>query len=227
MRRLSFLLAAAMLCCFYTTVSADIYMWTDENGVKHIGNSVPPAGAEILMQTAEIPYDEKADKERIEAEQLEKMIVARQEIADREAQLLEMQQVAEQRIEEANRKAQDALQYAEYLMTAAQENYDGFSNSRYRYSGPFLYNNNIKHSPNNRWYHRKNGNTYDKSPYPNHHKSYYKKHYLKKHPDKYGGKRRLIRHRERTKIRNNKSGYRSRVNGYRSIQSGSRYGRLN
>ena len=72
MRRLSSMLVAGMLCCFYATVSADIYIWTDENGIKHITNTAPPAGAEILMQTEEIPYDEKADKERKAAEQLGK-----------------------------------------------------------------------------------------------------------------------------------------------------------
>jgi hypothetical protein len=195
-------------------------MWTDENGVKHISNSVPPAGAEILMQTAEIPYDEKADNERMEAEKLEKMIAAKQELADMEAQLLEMQQAAERRLEEANRKAQDALQYAEYLMTAAQENYNGFSGRRIRYFGHYPYYNNFKHSHYKRWYYHKKGNIYYKSPHRNYHKSHYKR-----HPDKYHGKRHNIRPHKSFKLNNN-NGYRSRFNGYRSRGSGSRYGRL-
>ena len=220
MRRLSFVLAAGMLCCFYVTAGADIYMWTDENGIKHIGNSAPPAGAEILMQTAELPYDERAHNERIEAERLEKMIAARQEIADKEAQLLEMQQVAEQSVEEANRKAQEALQYAEYLMTTAQENYDSVSGSRIRYFGHYPSYNNFKHSSSNRWYYRKDGNKHHKSPYPDHHKSHYKKHQFKKHPDKYYGKRRQIIRRELTSTRYKNYAYRPRGRG-------SRYGRHN
>jgi hypothetical protein len=210
MRRLSLVLAAGMLCCFYATVSADIYVWTDDNGVKHCTNSVPPAGAEILMQTAEIPYDEKADKDRMEAEQLEKVIAARQEVADMEAQLIEMQQVAERRLEEANRKAQEALEYAESLMTGAQQNYNGFSGRRIRYFGHYPYHNNFKQSHYKRWYYPKKDNIYYKSPHHNYHESHYKKQLLNKHPDKYNDKRRQVRHRERSKTRNKNYGYRSR-----------------
>ena len=36
---------------------ADIYVWTDDKGIKHITNYAPPEHATILMQTPEIPYD--------------------------------------------------------------------------------------------------------------------------------------------------------------------------
>ena len=49
---------------------ADIYQWTDKNGVKHFTNYKPPAHATILMKTKEVPYDEAADRARIEADSL-------------------------------------------------------------------------------------------------------------------------------------------------------------
>jgi hypothetical protein len=199
-------------------------MWTDDNGIKHITNTVPPEGAEILLQTEEIPYDEKADKERREAEQLEKAIAVRQEILDLEVRLIEMQQAAEQRIEAANRKAQDALEYAEYWKSSAQENYSGFAGRRFRYYGYTPICNSLKYSHLKRWYYRNKDHIYDKPSHHNYHKSYPNKHHLNKQPVKYRDKRRHVKRHKSVKTRYNGNRYRPRVNGYRS---GTRYGRLN
>ena len=51
-----------------SSLYADIYRWTDENGVIHFANYAPPDGATIMMKTEELPYDEAADRERMEAE---------------------------------------------------------------------------------------------------------------------------------------------------------------
>ena len=77
---------------------ADIYEWTDENGVKHFTNYTPPAGATVLLKTEEVPYDEDADRERVEADRKIQLELARLELAEREAEI-------ERRTTEAERRA--------------------------------------------------------------------------------------------------------------------------
>lgn len=182
MRRLHILLAFVLLCCVNSMVSADIYEWTDEHGVKHFTNYAPPAQAQVLMKTEEMPYDEKADKERMEAERMDRLVAAWQEIAEKEARLLERQQEADQRIAEANRKAEEALQQAESLLYET-ENYDdyyGRGHVSYGYH-PYAY----KYSHYKRWYYRKHGSIYYKRPHYKHrYRPHYKRSYRQQH---YGG----------------------------------------
>src|SRR5210317_1220654 len=99
------------------TARADIYSWTDENGVNHFTNYSPPKQAKLLIKTPEIPYDEDADNQRRENDQLE---VARQELAERETFLLQEQQAAERRIAEANARADAALLEADRILQEAE-----------------------------------------------------------------------------------------------------------
>jgi len=221
MKRLSIGLAAVLLCCFYSGVSADIYVWTDEHGVKHFSNYAPPADAEVLMQTEELPYDEQADKERINAERQERLIAAWQDIAHQEAQLAEMQQAAERRIEEADRKTQEALEQAEWLLDEAQKNNTRYFNGGYIYSGYHPY----KYHHYKRWYYRKNGRIYYKSPHYKHRKGYHKKNYSKKRRQPHHGKRHYVKPHARPNRRQHLYGNRSRSNGHRSGGQFSRNGR--
>jgi hypothetical protein len=50
---------------------ADIYSWTDENGVKHFGNQPPENAANVKMVFKEVPHDEAADQQRTEAQNRE------------------------------------------------------------------------------------------------------------------------------------------------------------
>jgi len=122
-----------------STAGADIYSWTDENGVKYFTNYAPPKQATLFMKTPEIPYDEEADNERSEMDRME---VARQELAQREAYLLEQQQAAEQRLAAANARADAALQEANQVLqqaqaTADQDNDNGYNSYGYGYYYPF------------------------------------------------------------------------------------------
>jgi hypothetical protein len=198
-------------------------MWTDENGVKHITNILPPEGAEILMRTAEIPYDEEADKERKESEQLAKAIAARQEIIELEAQLIEVQRNANRRIENANQKARDALEYGEYWKRAAQENYYGFSGTRIRYFGHYPDVHHHKKPHLNRWYYRHKDKIRNKPSHDNYRKGHHKNRHFKKSPNTgtHKGRRTLNRHRYQGSY--NQSRYhRSKSYGYRSRGSGMR-----
>jgi hypothetical protein len=163
------------------TARADIYSWTDENGVNHFTNYAPPKHAKLLMKTPEIPYDEEADNQRRETDRLE---VARQELAEREAFLLLEQQAAERRIAEANAKAEAALWEADRILQEAEaaaedENYgrsNGYAYGYYPYYG-------YGYRP---WYHHKGYYRKNVHHYKKHHYRYRHKH--KKHHYKYGHK---------------------------------------
>ena len=120
-------------CLFASTVYADIYQWTDENGMRHFTNYAPRDGARIIMKTNELPFDEAADRARREAEQRYHLELARQEIAERQAALEQREAQARRRWAEAEQQAQEKLQEAEDLMTAVQEasdshgSYGGYS----------------------------------------------------------------------------------------------------
>ena len=51
--------------------NADVYSWTDENGVKHFGNQPPDNAADVKMIFKEKPHDEAADQKRTEAQNRE------------------------------------------------------------------------------------------------------------------------------------------------------------
>ncbi len=117
--------------------SADIYSWTDENGVRYFTNHEPPKHAKLLIRSPEIPHDEEAHRERLEEDRL---AAARQELAEREAFLLQQQQEAEQRIAAANARVEAALQEADKILQdaeAAAESVDYDSWGSYGYSYPY------------------------------------------------------------------------------------------
>jgi hypothetical protein len=99
---------------------ADIYIWIAEDGVKHFTNYAPPAQAEIIQKTHEIPYDEEADLARREAEMQQALKRARQEIAEKQAELAERRLEAERRMMEANRKYEEILEQAESMLKASR-----------------------------------------------------------------------------------------------------------
>ena len=48
--------------------NADIYSWTDENGVKHFGNQPPENATNVKMVFKEEPHDAAADQQRTETQ---------------------------------------------------------------------------------------------------------------------------------------------------------------
>ena len=150
-----------------SAAGADIYAWTDENGVKYFTNHAPPEQATLFMKTREIPYDEEADNQRREMDRLE---VARQELAEREAFLLEQQLAAERRIAAANARADEALREADRVLQdaqAASEDADYRYPSSYGYGFYYPYYGYRSRYPY-KGYKRFDGNLYQKR-YPNKH----------------------------------------------------------
>ena len=218
-----------LLSCIAATSSlADIYEWTDENGVKHYSNYAPAAKAKVLIKTKEDPYDEEADRERMEADRQELLELSRLEIAQREAELELREAEAERKLAAADRVAQEALREADdYLAEAGTSSRviyraGGFGCSDHRYgcSDPI----------HRRWYYRTkhSRSSYNKLS----HRSPYQRHrYIKKH---YGYNNLDYRHKYRDKSRYRHYGnyatskLKSRATtNYRSNRTGLRSSRLN
>ena len=110
---------------------ADIYEWTDADGIKHYSNYAPPKNSRILMKTKEEPYDEAADRARAEAERQAQLEAARLEIAQREADLEQREAEAERRLAEADRLAEETLRDAESYIKEAENSRSTFSSDGY------------------------------------------------------------------------------------------------
>ena len=166
MKGIKIMLLIAGGCLLAGSLHADIYEWTDENGVKHFTNYAPPEDAKILMKTKELPYDEAADRARMEDERQFLKELAQLERAARDAELERRVAEAEQRAAEAERYAQETLQATEQYLNDAK---------------------------NNRWYYR-TGPYYPYYPYyPTPYRYHYKHKYHKKshykHAKKIDGKK--------------------------------------
>lgn len=146
---------------------ADIYVWTDENDVKHFTNQNPHPDAEILMRTKEIPYDEAADRVRWEDEMRRELLQAQAEIHDRAARLAEKQAEVQQRIAEADRMVEEAQKRAEKLLESANDRYD----SDRRHSDSYTYypkSLKSRHYPYSKYYYRGHGGIYYQKPHKFH-----------------------------------------------------------
>ena len=148
MKGLKIFLFIAAGCLIAGPLYADIYEWTDENGVKHFTNYTPPDNATILIKFEELPYDEAADRARIEAERQQQLELARLEIAEREAEL-------QRREAEAERRAAEAERYADETVRTADQYLDDARDDRYSYRGGG-YSGYNRPSHFKRWYYRNN-----------------------------------------------------------------------
>ena len=192
MKALKIVLYITMGCFIASSLFADIYEWTDEEGVKHYTNYAPPPEAKILMKTQEVPYDEAADRARMEAEREERLELARLELAERKAELEWREAQTEQRLAEADRQAEETLREAEKILDEARnERYD---NRNYGYSD--YYRGDYPYHYKNRYYYRNETGSihYIKRPHSDHFKRYrYKKHKIghdkKHHRNHYYGKK--------------------------------------
>ncbi len=215
-------------CIVASSSLADIYEWTDENGVKHYSNYAPPAESRVLMKTKEEPYDEAADRARMEAERQERLELARLEIVQREAELELREAAAERKLAAADRVAEEALREADYDLDEAG------TSSRVIYRGGGYWCLDDRYGCNypiyDRWYYRKKHSSsshkklYHLSPYQRYR-------YIKKH---YGRNKNVYGHKYRDKTRYRKKGHYSthklnsrRTTNYRGNRIGSRSGRLN
>ena len=221
---LKIFLCITVSCFVATSLYADIYEWTDEDGVKHFTNYAPAPEAKIMMKTEELPYDEAADLARREAEREEQLALTRLELAERKAELERREAETERRFAEADRQAEETLREAEKILNEARN--DGYDYGNFRYSNfsrgfyPYHYK--------NRYYRNETASIFFiRPPHVDHFKRYrYKKHHYgkyntyrhsryndQKHPYKQAYRRGDGRrshngyHRGRPSIRSHGSGY--------------------
>ena len=160
MQGLKIFILIAAGCLITGSPHADIYEWTDANGVKHFTNYTPPADATILMKTNEVPYDAAADRARMEADRQYQLELARQEIAAREAELERREAEAERKAAEAERYAQETERAADqYLKDAKNDSYYYRGGGYYGYYGP-PYISHYKHKYRKKSHYRNSGKNY-------------------------------------------------------------------
>ncbi len=160
MNHFKMILLLAAICLIAASAVADIYMWTDNDGVKHFTNYAPPDDAALIMKTKEEPYDEAADRARQAAEQQELLERERMEMAAREAELQLREAAAERRLAQAEREATEKLQEAEELLQSAGNNQSDYWGYGYYHS---YY---PRHPYYKKWYYRAGGGRYHKGLYP-------------------------------------------------------------
>lgn len=75
MKPLTMIFAILFITLCSASLNAEIYSWTDEDGVKHYSNA-PPDQENVKVEFKEYKYDEKADRRRSEDEneELESLI---------------------------------------------------------------------------------------------------------------------------------------------------------
>jgi hypothetical protein len=215
-------------CIFATSSFADIYEWTDENGVKHYSNHPSAVESRFMKKTKEVPYDEEADHARMETERQERLELDRLELAQREAELELREAEAERKLAAADRVAEAAQREAEYCLDEARTS----SPAIYRGGGFWCrdHRSDYSYPVSPRWYFRKkHTRSYQNqfsglSPHP-------RNRHGKKH---YGSKNRAYAHKNRykTHYRRNRSYTTYQMNSrattsYRGYRIGSSRVRLN
>ena len=106
-------------------VNADVYIWVDENGVKHFSNTPPDIEGDNVETLQEDPYDEAADKKRFEIEkqideERTRRLKAEEREAEKKAMILKRRKEAEQKELEAKQK-EEAERKAEALAERQKE----------------------------------------------------------------------------------------------------------
>jgi hypothetical protein len=149
------------------SANADIYVWTDESGIKHITNYAPPEQAQVLIRTPEIPYDAEADRQRREAERREQLAREKQELAEQKARLELLEREAHARMSAAEQMHREMSAYEKGRADQARES--DTSIRSYWYGGPVWYGKWGRYPGYGRnSYYRKDGNIYYKKRRPHH-----------------------------------------------------------
>lgn len=117
-------LAPLLMLLFAFAARAEIYSWTDEQGVRHFSDSLPQHSADVHV-AREIPHDKIADKKQADAHrQMMDEITAQQrlkrETAETEA-LKKRLEKAEHQSKAAQKKAEEAMRAAEEAQATASE----------------------------------------------------------------------------------------------------------
>lgn len=111
------------VCLWGQAAYADIYVWIDDNGIRHFSNRDSHPDAKLFLKTMEGPYEEAVERAQKETEKKQALEQAQAEIQERKERLAEKVAKLERRAEEAKREAREALDRAKELEEAADRRY--------------------------------------------------------------------------------------------------------
>lgn len=122
--RILFGLTPLLLVLLAFAARAEIYSWTDEQGVRHFSDSSPPHVTDVQV-AREIPHDKVAYKKHADAyrqmmEDISAQRRMKKEMAETEA-LIKRLEKAERQSRAAQKKAEEALKAAVEAQAAASE----------------------------------------------------------------------------------------------------------
>ena len=115
MKRLICLFSLIAILLWVPASNADVYSWTDENGVKHFGNQPPDNAANAKLVFKEEPHDAAADQQRTDTQNKE---------------LTEL--IRELEAEEARQKAEERKRTAEAAQNQQPTQQDRVEAEKYR-----------------------------------------------------------------------------------------------
>lgn len=137
---------AAFMALVPSASEATVYLWVDDEGVKHFSNIPPPEGAEIVFRQEEIAYDQEADIERRSKDDLARQTKQLEEARQRLA-------AAEAALDETIQRARDAEQRAAELAAAVATESEKPESYRYGVIYPYGFYRPTIHRYNRRWHH--------------------------------------------------------------------------
>jgi hypothetical protein len=131
MKPIAIIIIFVFACLTASGLEAEIYSWTDENGVKHYSNTPPPDSATQIKAAREIPPNPQVSqsKEKIDEQNFE-AIFEEQDKANKSSAptrgTTQQKPSRQERIQIEQEKLQEKLAYLENLPP------DAFANSRSR-----------------------------------------------------------------------------------------------
>jgi len=119
MKCISLFTGIMAVCLWGPAVDADIYVWTDEGGIRHFSNRDSHPEAELFLKTMEGPYEEAVERAQEENEKQRELARAEADLQERKERLAEKIAELERRTEAAKQEAQEAIERAEAIEAAA------------------------------------------------------------------------------------------------------------
>lgn len=101
-------------------LGANIYSWTDKDGVVHYTNYNPPKGAKIVLKAREFVQVEDAVQELSETNDPDSYLTEIKKIADQQSIIAERQQTIKDQLDALNRKSDQVLEQSQDFLDEAQ-----------------------------------------------------------------------------------------------------------
>ena len=118
MKNLKKIILYLILILFILPLAAHskMYIWTDENGVKHVSNTAPPQNIKDIQQKGEKTFDEEKHQRLMEERESAEKEVAK-EVEENRIKILENERQAKEKRQQRDRfnKVENGMSKAEVL----------------------------------------------------------------------------------------------------------------